>query len=208
MAKKRTQTEPSTRRKRTGEIRDQYGDVLYASSYELDAMSVNEMAALKGSSTLPQMLNIVSFLCCLLIVFLLWRFAGQAWATGVALVLVIVTVIIMALTTNVEKVMARQIRKNGFDVEAMSEQERVHDVYVLENSVVVDTPGISTREYPLSELYRVRRNADFLLADFRNNRLALIPRKSVSQREFNAIYDHLEEKRPEPAAAKLLFWRR
>lgn len=196
-SKDQHQLESQDRKARQREVEDKYGEVRFTSSYDLSEYLVSEMSLLLGSEQGERQLSVISFILCLLIVIVLWRFPGNPVSLTFAVVMVVAAMVSMSATSALPKLKLRYLRKHGYDTQAMTDQQLARELYVTKDQVVTVVPGISTEAWAFGDLKRVRNNEDFLLADFGNGRLALFPRRTLSLNNYTALTSLLKSHAPQ-----------
>lgn len=186
-------TEVQARAARRAHVVEQYGEPAFECDYTLDPYVVNEMSLLVGIPNDRSMLNAIAILlCAVLVLMLLWNRS----LVGLGVVMVVVIVLIMSAGERINRIKASYLKRHGYDLGSMTDDELKREVYVTESDVVVECPGKSLDAYPLAELRYARSNADFLLACFGDARYALFPRKGFSLSEYTRLTNMLVDKAP------------
>lgn len=186
-------TSEQARAARREQIAEKYGQPDFSCDYKLDPYVVNEMSLLIGVPNDRVWINTLAIvLSGLLVLMLMWN--NTLVVPGVVLVIIIVA--IMTAGERINRIKANYLRSHGYDIDSMSDEEVVREVYVTESDVVVECPGVSLDAYPLSELRYARSNPEYLLASFGKARYVLFPRKGFSLSNYTRLTSFLEDKAP------------
>lgn len=186
-------TAEQARASRSRRVAEEYGEVNFSCDYALDRYLVNEMSLLIGVKNDRMWINSLAIvLSGLLVLMLMWNNS----LVGLGIVFVVVIVLVMTAGERINRIKAAYLKRHGYDVDTMSDQELVREVYVTDAEVIVDCPGVTLDVYPLTELCYVRSNPEFLLASFGKNRYVLFPRKGFSLSGYNRLAKQLQDHAP------------
>lgn len=186
-------TEEQARAARREHVTEEYGEPEFSCDYRMDPYLVNEMSLLVGVKNDRVMINTVAIVLCGILVFTLMR---NNSLVGFGLVMVVVIVLVMTAGERINRIKAGYLKRHGYDVESMTDDELVREVYVTASEVVEECPGRSLVSYPLSEVKYVRSNQEFTLASFGKGKYVIFPRKGLSLSNYTRLTNRLREQVP------------
>lgn len=192
-SKRGLSTQEEARAARREHIVERYGEPDYSCDYTLDPYLVNEMSLLIGVPNDRAWINALAIVLSGLLVLML---VLDRSLVGVGIVMVVVIVLVMSAGERINRIKAAYLRRHGYDIESMSDDELVREEYVTSSEVIVECPGRSLDAYPLDTIRYVRSNSEYLLAAFGKGRFVLFPRKGFSLSAYTRLHDLLAERVP------------
>lgn len=185
-------TARAARKAQKDEIAAKYGKILFTSEYSLSPHLEADMAQLCGPANSEGVASLVAGILCAAIVLILM--ASQSYLP-IAVVLVVITVIVMALSRELQGFKVRWLDKHGYNA-ALLDETNLYVSYATDSHVVVVRPDGTICPYPMDELKRARHDESSLVVSFGKGRVALFTRKSMGAAKFNELAASLADKVP------------
>ena len=189
MAKKsdaKNQASPKTEKPKHND--EQYGEVLYSYSYDLDDLNYFNASGLVGPGRMQQIFALVSMALLLVII-------GSLYDTEPPLYPVAITAVVLffavgAVMGNWTKIRDRYVSSTNL---AQTLDARRH-VVVTPDAVVVEGPEDRVETLPLSDLRKVAADDEGVLAKFTQRRYAYVPVRALSDQRYHGLVKLLREK--------------
>lgn len=185
-------TARAARKAQKDAIAANYGKILFTSEFSLSPHLEADMARLCGPANSEGVASLIAGILCAAIVLILM--ASQSYLP-IAVVLVVITVIVMALSRELQGFKVRWLDKHGYNA-ALLDETNVFASYATASHIVVVRPDSSVDAYPISEIKRARHDDNYLVASFGKGRVALFTRKSMGEASFNELVVSLADKVP------------